>query len=198
MSTISNIEENHIVFDEDKFVDVVHFVCDRFSHDPDKLGQVKLHKILYYADMQCFLSIGTPLTGVDYLRQPFGPTARFLKKAVDALRLRGAVETRQRDFFGYRKMDFVSKLKPQSNRLSEYEIELLSYVSDWIAGLTASEASEMSHDLPWQKAKPGGRIPYSSAIWMIPRSFPSESTIAWAQSAAAELMSKQLHESRPN
>ena len=64
------MDESYITFDEDKFSKVVHSVCSKC--EPDRLGNVKLHKILYFADMLNFAASGTPRTGADYVKQRFG------------------------------------------------------------------------------------------------------------------------------
>lgn len=43
-----------------KLKDVVHYVCAQCNQD--ELGNVKLHKILYFADMLHYLSLRKPLT----------------------------------------------------------------------------------------------------------------------------------------
>jgi hypothetical protein len=62
--------------DLQKLKDVVHYICAQCRQD--ELGNVKLHKILYFADMLHFLGSNRPLTGVEYQKQSFGPVARLV------------------------------------------------------------------------------------------------------------------------
>jgi uncharacterized phage-associated protein len=163
---LSNAEPE-IQFDYDKFKLVVHLVCSVV--DREELGRTKIHKVLYYSDMLCFLETGSPLTGADYLKQPFGPAARHLGKALAELEAEGGIEIFQRPYFGLTKTDFVVREKPSvGNALSAHEIKLLHEVIGFVCKRSASEISEISHAAPWQSVSAGERIPYFTAFWLLP------------------------------
>src|SRR5208337_999071 len=88
-----------------KLKDVTHYVCYRCTQE--ELGNVKLHKILYFADMLHFLSERKPLTGVEYQKQAFGPVARHLSWAINELSKEGAIKVEKRDYFGFKKTDYI-------------------------------------------------------------------------------------------
>ena len=160
------MNEDYIRFDPDKLRDVVHFICARCQ--PDELGNVKLHKILYFADMMKFVSSGQPLTGVDYIKQQFGPTARYLTSALSELGKQGLVRVDTLDYFGFEKKRYVSLADPDTSRLSNEDIQLLSDVMDLICARSAKEISELSHDVAWRAARMGERIPYAAALALQP------------------------------
>ena len=82
-----------VQFDREKFKEAILLLA---SYCPaEELGNVKLHKILYFADMMNFLEEGRPLTGVEYLKQKFGPTARHLTSAVEELAREGRLSVRE-------------------------------------------------------------------------------------------------------
>lgn len=189
---MSERAEPYIQFDEDKFTDAVHFVCELFSDRPEALGQVKLHKILYFADMTSFHDRGVPLTGCEYQRQPFGPTARYLGKALRTLEREERVTVSLSQVYGYRKARFDVTQPFRSNRLSDYEQKLLTDVAGWASGLTAIEISEISHDLPWQSVRQGERIDYVTAAWLFPSKGPSARDKAWAEDAAGLIESGRV------
>jgi len=171
-------------FDREKFKDVIHFVCTRC--ETAELGRVKLHKILYFADMLHFLSAGRPLTGCEYQKQQFGPTAKHLNWAIGQLRSEGRVRCERRDFFGFAKDDFVSMREPDSKRLSSDEHALLNEVIDFVCARTAREISELSHSAAWEMVKFGEVIPYFSALFLAP-SETTEEDVAWAEATVKEL-----------
>ena len=72
--------DEDIQFDRRKLLSVVHCICA--TGPVEELGRVKLHKILYFADMLHYAARGQPLTGVEYQKQPFGPAARHLTWAL--------------------------------------------------------------------------------------------------------------------
>lgn len=152
------MEEDYIKFDEAKFLDVVHFVCAKA--EPDRLGNVKLHKILYFADMLCFAETGRPLTGADYVKQRFGPIARVLLKALKTLQAQGKLRIESESYFGFEKKKYVALQAPR--QLPNSEADLLLEVIDWVCGQSARAISDLSHDLAWEIARLGERIPYAA------------------------------------
>src|SRR5579872_3916095 len=83
---------------------------------PDELGNVKLHKTLYFSDMLHFLSEARPITGVDYLKQKFGPVARHLTQALSQLQKEGKLEVREDDYFGLPKKTYIPKVRYKQQR----------------------------------------------------------------------------------
>ena len=100
--------EEGIQFDREKFKDVVHYVVDyvRANLGTEALGNTKLHKVLYYSDILRYLDTGQPLTGVEYQRQKFGPTARYLTWALKELEAEGRVSVTKRNYYGYQKSEY--------------------------------------------------------------------------------------------
>lgn len=153
-------------FNRDKFKEVVYFICENVK--PEELGNVKLHKVLYFADMLHFMSTGLPLTGVEYRKQKFGPTATHLTWALDELAREGALRIEARDYFGFQKKDYVALQKSNRRHLSNAEAHLLIDVIDFVCSRSAREISELSHDAAWNAADMGGVIPYFAAYGLIP------------------------------
>ncbi len=152
--------------DREKLIEVVHYVCASCS--PEELGSVKLHKILYFSDMLHFLSTGEPLTGVEYQKQQFGPTARHLSWAVDRLAAQGKLRIEQRDYFGLSKTDYIAIQQPRPGALSNHAIQILNDVIAFVCSRSAKEISELSHDAAWQAAEIGEVIPYHAAMGLLP------------------------------
>lgn len=156
------MNEDYVQFDENKFRVVVHFICSKC--DPDKLGNVKLHKILYLADMLHFSATGNALTGADYVKQKFGPTARHLTKALNWLSASGFVRIETTDYFGFEKKVYHSLRQPQPGALSNSEVSLIEDVIDFVCAKSAREISDLSHNLAWEVASMGERIPYAAVM----------------------------------
>ncbi|MCH8168861.1 MAG: SocA family protein [Proteobacteria bacterium] len=153
-------------FDRNKFLDVVHYIAG--SCRPEELGRVKLHKILYFADMHCFLAFGKPLTGENYIKQKFGPTARHLQSALRELEQDGRVQVSERSYHGYPKQDFIAQKSLNQSALPAEEIKLLDDVIDFVCARTAREISELSHNEAWRLAEMGESIPYFMAYSFVP------------------------------
>jgi uncharacterized phage-associated protein len=160
------VPASSVQFDREKFKEAILFLT---SHcPPEELGNVKLHKMLYFADMMNFLEEGRPLTGVDYLKQKFGPTARHLTSAIDELAREGSLLVREAEYHGFFKKDYVPTKSFASKRLSERELALLEDVADFVRGKTARQISEISHNAAWEAAELGEIIPYFTALQLVP------------------------------
>lgn len=164
----SQTPELGIEFDREKFLDAIHHVIHACRSTPELLGKTKLHKCLYYSDMLHFIVAGRPLTGAEYIKAQFGPTARYLEWGLKTLRERGRISVATEDYFGLGKFSFHSEQEPRSNRLSDEEKALMGEVIALVCERTTRDISEISHAAPWQNARMGERIPYSSAHMLLP------------------------------
>jgi len=168
-------------FDREKFKEAIWVIA---SHCPaEELGNVKLHKILYFADMLTFLDEGRPLTGVEYLKQKFGPTARYLTAAVSEMVDEGVLSIEETDYHGFMKKSYVPHGMPHMARLSESEVTLLKDVADFVRGKSAKEISEISHNAAWDAAELGEVIPYTTALKLAPVEV-KDSDRQWAKETA--------------
>jgi uncharacterized phage-associated protein len=153
--------------DYGRLLDVVHYICSKC--EPSELGNVKLHKILYFADMLHFADTGRALTGVEYLKQKYGPCARHLTKAICHLRDEGRLRVERRDFHGFKKMDYIALGEVRLSRLdNEKIVALLDAVMEFVCKHSANEISELSHNAAWEVAQVGQPIPYYTAFWLQP------------------------------
>ena len=150
---------------------------------PEELGNVKLHKILYFSDMFQFLKMGHPITGEQYLKQKFGPVARHLTATVNALVDDGLLRAEEVEYFGKSKKNYIA-LKPFDRKhLSKDDLEMLENVCDFVRGKSAKEISEISHNRAWELAELGEEIPYFTALQFVPDEM-TETDIAWANETA--------------
>jgi uncharacterized phage-associated protein len=178
--------DESIQFDRQKFEDVIHFICHRCRDRVNELGKVKLHKILYFADMLTYLETGQPLTGAEYNKQGFGPVARHLSAALRALEKAGRVRAEERTYFGFPKFDFISTSDPNLSRLSAHERALLDELIAFVCSKSAAEISELSHKEPWRLTNLGERIPYYSAYLLVPAEV-TDADRDWADVEARQL-----------
>ena len=143
--------EEGIQFDREKFKDVVHYVVEYVCANlgTEVLGNTKLHKILHYSDVLRYLDTGQPLTGVEYQRQKFGPTARYLTWALKELEAERRVSVSKRNYYGYQKSEYQPLAKPNLDRLSNDDTALIEHVIGFVCTKTAVEISDFSHDEVW-------------------------------------------------
>ncbi|PHS27951.1 MAG: hypothetical protein COA84_02845 [Robiginitomaculum sp.] len=175
------VEKPIVQFDRDKFLEAVHYVCSIF--DPDKLGNVKLHKVLYFSDMFHFLDTGAPITGDDYIKQKFGPTARHLAWAVRQLEKDRVLSVETQDYHGYSKKKYLPMKKFKSEKLSSSELHMLKDAAKFLDDFSARQASDISHNEAWRTAKMGEVIPYHTVYRLLPVEL-DESDMDWAKQEA--------------
>jgi uncharacterized phage-associated protein len=177
-------QEPIVTLDKESLKDVVHYICSKCT--PAELGNVKLHKILYFADMLHYQATLTPLTGVEYQKQQFGPVARHLTWAIKELQKEGRIDVSVRDYFGFQKKDYISKLPPPTTRIGNFAPKILDDVIDFVCARSAKEISELSHNAAWQAADLGEVIPYFTAMGMEP-SFVSDADVEAATNEARRI-----------
>jgi uncharacterized phage-associated protein len=158
--------EENVQFDRAKFKDAVHYICAKCP--VDELGKVKLHKILYFADMIHFIETGAPLTGVQYQKQKFGPMARHLNWAIDDLIKDNRLRVEKSDYFGFEKMDYYALGEVNRSRLNENARRVLDEVIEFVRLRSAKAISEFSHMAAWEAVEIGDTIPYYSAFGLYP------------------------------
>jgi uncharacterized phage-associated protein len=158
------VSGENVVLDMEKLKTAVLYICQ--SVEVERLGNVKLHKILYFSDMLWYSETGLPMTGVRYQKQQFGPMARELRSALRQLESEGSLKLQRRKFYGFEKMDFVAMPgnSTLSNRLSRAECNLIDAVTDFVCDKSAKEISELSHNEAWLAAEFGEDIPYYSVF----------------------------------
>jgi hypothetical protein len=169
-------------FSREKLAEAVHYICARMPLH--QLGNVKLHKILYFSDMFRYLESGHPITGVEYIKQKFGPTARHLTAVLKSLESSGTLEVIEEEYFGYRKKTYSCKRPYQRVTLSDDETGVLDEFIAMLANMSASEVSEVSHDAAWESVPLGEVIPYSSIFRVIAPEI-DEGDVEWADDVAA-------------
>lgn len=183
--------DEHFQFDRERFKQVVHYAVHYAGsrYDVDALGNTKLHKTLYFVDMLHYLDTGQPLTGADYQRQKFGPTARHLSWGLKALQDEGRLSISKRQYHGFLKSDYRSLDEPQIGRISQAHRKLIEDIVDFVCAKTAVEISEFSHDDVWSSVPMGKRIPYYAAFAMFPAEI-TDKDIEDATQEAARLASE--------
>jgi Protein of unknown function (DUF4065) len=170
-------------FDRNKLKAVVLTALNRCPSE--RVGAVKLHKILYFFDMLSFIQTGVGAVGATYRKRPFGPTCEPLLGALREMEREGQVVIGHSDYYGYRKTDYRPLVAPDSALLSKAQEDLLSDVIDFVClEYSASTISEYSHQAPWEAVEFGDVIPYASAYFLLPMQVSPEAFERTEQGAA--------------
>ncbi len=132
--------------------------------EQEKFSATILNKTLFFADFVAYKKFGKPLTGVPYMRLPFGPVPKPIEDVKREMEQRGEVKPYFREFFGHRQRRLFPFQSATLDAFSGAEIALLDYMIQYMSQMTASEASELSHDRAWKGLSNGELIPYNAAF----------------------------------
>jgi hypothetical protein len=152
-----------ITFDKEKFKNLVLYVCSKC--EPKELGSTKLNKVLWYSDMFSYLYHEEPVTGETYVKRQFGPVSKHVLPIINELEQEGKLVTREDDYFGYGKKEYIALKKPNLDLFTGPEISLVDDLIEFICKEhTAKAISAASHDRIWELAEIGEEIPYHAFL----------------------------------
>lgn len=169
-----------------KFKQIVHYICRTKAQQPEQLGAVKLHKILWYFDIKAYRMIGDSLSGTTYRKMPFGPYADLLDRTIEELQHERQLTVLKPDpgeltptqFIGRGPVD-VSALDDRQQRWLDQEIDRVC--EDHSAG----SISDRSHGDLWQGTALGAPMPVGAAAVRFVT--PTDTTVAWAKEMLTKL-----------
>lgn len=169
---------------EDRFKELVHYVCARCNDAPEKLGATKLNKALWYIDTIAYCKFGESVSGeTAYVKQKHGPVPKRILPALDELKKEGRILVGESDYFGYTKRDFVSLKAPNTGLFSDKERGLIDDVIKIVCDEnTAVSISELSHDMIWEAVAIGEDIPVYAVLAATPAKITKDHE-AWADEA---------------
>ncbi|MCW4462215.1 Panacea domain-containing protein [Sphingomonas sp. BT-65] len=166
---------------QDRTEAVAHYIIARA--DPNKLGAVKLNKVMWFADLEAYRRLGRTVTGqASYEKRQHGPVPNNIVRSIRRLEQSDKIATREVPTFGGTRREHVWLQKPDLSTFSADEVDILNEAIDWVCELhTARSISELSHDKLWENAEIGEQIPVGAAV-VVPDDLDG-TDIAWALSA---------------
>lgn len=164
----------------EKFKALVHHVvssCD----DPNRLGAIRLNKILWFADSIAYRQQGASITGETYVKRQHGPVPKHILATLRELQDEGAILVSEKEtVFGHKMRHFHSLKKPSDELFSPMEIQVVDILLKEICtNHTASSISDVSHDQVWDAANMGEEIPFFATFARFPGEIGNEA-MSWA------------------
>ena len=148
-----------------KLREAIHFVTRKYALTPEKLGAVKLQKILWYFEVKSATHTGEPSLGATFIKGNFGPYTLDVKGALADLVKEDRLHASIVEFFDNDKAQFVGRGQTDTSVFSERETRWLEQISaDICESHTAGSISERTHGPIWQMAQFGEEIPLGAAI----------------------------------
>ena len=146
-----------------KFKTLVHFIIDECRENPERLGAVKLNKILWFADMLTYQKFGKSATGETYIKRRRGPVPKTILATLRELQNEGKIQILE-PVGDYDPRKFISLESPDISSLSTEELEVTRYLIQALRNRSAKEISEASHNEAWKAAADSENIPMCATL----------------------------------
>lgn len=168
---------------QDRLMTTTHYVIARSQ--PDKLGAIKLNKVLWFADLLNYRRCGKTITGSDtYIKRQFGPVPDGIVPTIARLEKSRKIVVRHVETPVGPRREFLWIEKPDVKAFDADEIDVLQEVIDWICNEeSAKSISEKTHDALWDETEIGSPMSVRAAAVM-PNEISPEA-IAWANQQSA-------------
>jgi hypothetical protein len=160
---MSGKKKNAAGFEMKKLEEAVHYICANTT-EQDRLGAVKLHKVLYYADNLSHAQTGRAITGSTYVKQRLGPIVTQMKTAVELLEREARLKVTHVSQFDYKRRVFETAGETDTTVFEPGELERLNEAIRFVCGQGAMDISELSHHIVWQAADIGEVLPYNTFL----------------------------------
>ncbi len=153
-------------FSERRLKDLMLYVSEKLADDPT-FGETKLNKALFFSDFEAYRLLGKPITGAEYQKNKYGPTARLYTIMRDEL-LRTHQIKSERKLIVDHVQDVLSPRDVRANmdQFSPEEIAIVDRVIEEMRQYNNTEISDKSHEQSagWRAKKQGETIHYETAL----------------------------------
>ena len=147
-------------FDSDKTYAMVLF----FGNKERELLKSKLMILLYYADLLYYKENGVSMSGMKYIRAPYGPSPENYDILLGKMTADHVVTVDIKTEDGYEKHEVLAESSVPRNVLTKKEKQILECVHEKFSGLSPKEIFDFScKQKPYASTKPGEYISYSYA-----------------------------------
>lgn len=157
----SNIDHGFRSFDFNRLESIVLWFSNMIRQD---LFKTRLAKLLWLSDFLHFRRERLSLTGLAYVRAPYGPIPDNYPLLLNLLVIDGVIALDEIDEFGSRKA-VIEPLKPVEDTVfTTSELKTLKIILKLFGKKSAGELTSDSHkEMAWLERLDGTVIPYSEA-----------------------------------
>lgn len=157
-------QKKEIEFNERKFKELVLYVADKCSDDPE-FGATKFNKILFYADFLAYGLFKEPISGATYFKLPQGPGPKQWIKIRQQMQYAGEIAIQPKRYFNKQQLRVIPLRNADLSVFTAAEISHVDSVINAFCGANASQLSLLSHmEIGWQLANDREDIPYTTVF----------------------------------
>ncbi len=163
---------------KEKFREVVLYILNKVGAKPN-VGETVLYKLLYFIDFDYYEQKNTSITGMQYVKNHFGPTPRKrdFDAIIDAMSAQKEIELIKTKYATKDQKKYLPAKSPQLTNLSADEIKHIDEVLSRLSDKNATELSDLSHrDMPWIASDPNEVIDYDLVFYRTPVTARSNSS----------------------
>lgn len=143
-------------FKKEKVKELVLYICIQAGEE--KLNYIKLNKTLWKADQLAYVIMGEPITGETYIKQSFGPMANHLLSVLDELINEEKLSVRETSVG----LTYSALIDADLRNITDGELDIIDDTIEVVCDNTSEPIN--NHDIIWQVADLGEKIPYPAAF----------------------------------
>jgi uncharacterized phage-associated protein len=156
----------------EKFDELLVYIAEKSADDDPKFGDLKLNKLLYYADVEAYRRRGTSISATRYQHLEHGPGSVWLPRARDNLIDAGVLEKKRRRVFDFFRTITRARRPARREVFEPGELEIVDEILDRYREFNGNQMADLSHDEPgWKMTSDGEDIPLETAL-LAPRASP--------------------------
>ncbi len=155
---------------KEKFRDVLLYILNKVGAKPN-VGETVLYKLLYFIDFDYYEQKHTSITGMQYVKNHFGPTPKKkdFDAIVDAMKVHKEIELIKTKYATKDQKKYLPAKRPDLASLSADEIKHIDEVLARLSDKNATELSDLSHrDMPWIASDSNKVIDYDLVFYRTP------------------------------
>jgi hypothetical protein len=154
-------------FMSQKLQELIIYISKELKDDTH-FGSIKLNKILFYSDMIAFGMTGKSITGVEYLKRPFGPAPRGIKYIQHQMEVNGDIRIDPQPVLVKEQKKPIALRDIKEGVIAKEELEWVDAAIQYFKDLNAVITSKISHDFRWHAADMDQVMPMET-VFLRPR-----------------------------
>ena len=151
------------MFRKEKSINAILYIL---QNEGGSCDMHKICKILYFADQKHLSEYGRLITGDVYIAMQYGPVPSKIYDIFKAVRGDSyfSGDEFKTQFCFINKKDVEGKVKPNTEELSESDIECIDYAIAQCKGKDFEELTQMSHSYAWSNTAKDRNISYKDIL----------------------------------
>lgn len=185
-------EKLDIVFNSEKLRNTILYILSRCGGKPN-VGETVLYKLLYFIDFDSFEMRSESITGLQYVKFPFGPVplARQYLPVIRDMEKHGALKILKQIYHGMAQKKYIALADPAPNTFSDTEMSIINNVINRLSDMTATQIKTyVHHDVPWIHTEPEEIIDYRLVFERTALFARSDREAIWQESAGVDSLAR--------